>query len=128
MSVWLLAFAPGVFWLWWVYRRDRWEPEPRGLVLRTFFWGMVATVPAVLLELLGAYALGSVLPGSNLVVASVFMLAVVGPAEELCKFLAVRLRVYRHHEFDEPMDGIVYGAAAALGFASLENVGYLLAA
>jgi hypothetical protein len=51
---------------------------------------------------------------------------VIGPAEELCKFLAVRLYVYRHPEFDEPLDGIIYAAAAALGFASLENVLYVI--
>ena len=51
---------------------------------------------------------------------------VIGPCEEIAKFLAVRLFVYRNHEFDEPLDGIIYAAAAALGFASLENVLYVI--
>jgi RsiW-degrading membrane proteinase PrsW (M82 family) len=51
---------------------------------------------------------------------------VIGPAEELAKFLAVRLFVYRNKEFNEPLDGIIYAAAAALGFASLENVLYVI--
>ena len=53
------------------------------------------------------------------------MLFVVGPVEELCKFLAVRLKAYRSPYFDEPMDGLVYAAAASLGFASLENLFYV---
>jgi RsiW-degrading membrane proteinase PrsW (M82 family) len=38
----------------------------------------------------------------------------------------VRLFVYRNKEFNEPLDGIIYAAAAALGFASLENVLYVI--
>ena len=53
------------------------------------------------------------------------MLLVVGPVEETCKFLAVRLNAYRSPYFDEPMDGLVYAAAASLGFASLENLFYV---
>ena len=54
------------------------------------------------------------------------MLGVVGPVEETCKFLAVRLRAYRSPYFEEPMDGLVHAAAASLGFASLENLFYIL--
>ncbi|MCA9714411.1 MAG: PrsW family intramembrane metalloprotease, partial [Myxococcales bacterium] len=45
--------------------------------------------------------------------------------EELCKFLVLALYVRRHSAFDEPMDGLVYGATASLGFAALENVLYV---
>ena len=51
---------------------------------------------------------------------------VIGPREEIAKFLAVRLFVYRNKEFNEPLDGIIYAAAAALGFASLENMLYVI--
>jgi RsiW-degrading membrane proteinase PrsW (M82 family) len=51
---------------------------------------------------------------------------IVGVVEELGKFLAVYLYVYRKSEFNEVMDGIIYSAAASLGFASLENLFYIL--
>ena len=54
------------------------------------------------------------------------MLLVVGPVEEVTKFAVVRLGPYRSLYFDEPMDGLVYGATASLGFASLENLIYTL--
>ena len=54
------------------------------------------------------------------------MLFVVGPVEELCKFAAVRFKAYRSPYFDEPMDGLVYAAAASLGFASMENLFYVV--
>jgi RsiW-degrading membrane proteinase PrsW (M82 family) len=52
-----------------------------------------------------------------------FLLAAI--PEECCKLLVVRGYSLRQREFDEPMDGIVYGAVASLGFAALENVMYV---
>jgi len=45
--------------------------------------------------------------------------------EELAKFLMVWAYLYRNKNFSEPMDGIVYASAVALGFASIENGLYL---
>ena len=116
LAIVALAFAPGIFWLWYFYRKDKLEPEPRGLVIRMFFFGMLATIPAIILEL----------PFKK---PELLLLVIAAPvAEELCKFLTVRWTIYKNNNFDEPMDGIVYGAATALGFASAENVFYLLGA
>lgn len=59
---------------------------------------------------------------------SVLSMAVfVAPVtEEIAKFLCVRWTVYNRSEFDEPVDGMVYATAAALGFASVENIIYVL--
>lgn len=109
-----LGFAPGIFWLWFFYKKDKYEPEPRQLIMKMFFWGMVSVIPAIFLEM----------PFRG----SVFLLTVIGAplVEELVKFMVVRQGVYHHAEFNEPMDGVVYGVAAALGFASAENALYLL--
>ncbi len=109
----VLGFAPALFWLAYFYHKDRLEPEPRRLVLRTHLWGIFCALPAALVEYL--------LPFNQ------WTMSVVGApvVEESAKFLAVYLTIFRNPEFDEPMDGIVYGVAAALGFAALENVGYL---
>lgn len=103
-----LALAPALFWFPFFARRDA-RPEPAGLLLRTFAWGALALVPSALLESsLGALA---------------FLLA--GPIEELAKYAAASSAA-RHRSFDEPSDGLVYAAAAALGFATLENLLYVL--
>lgn len=112
----LLAFAPGLFWLWYFYQRDRLEPEPKRLILKMFLLGMVMVIPAAILELPFLWA-GQFLP---ILVAPV--------VEEFIKFIIVKKTIYDHREFNEPMDGIIYAAAVALGFASVENVGYLLQA
>ena len=120
----LLAFAPGIFWLWFFIRRGVYRPGPRRLLVYTFLLGMVATIPAGIMNYL--FLDESVTSDSaDLASVAVGMLLVVGPVEETCKFLAVRLLAYRSMYFDEPADGLVYSAAASLGFASLENLLYI---
>ena len=125
VGVLLIAFSPGLFWLWFFVRLDRLRPSSRRWIALTFLLGMVSTVPAGLVS----YILipeDPFSPNATLASISVSMLLVVGPVEETCKFLAIRLGVYRSLHFEEPMDGLVYGAAASLGFASLENLLYVL--
>lgn len=118
-----LAFAPGLFWLWYFYRRGIYHPEPRRLIIRAFTLGMAITVPAALLEAVLQLP-ADLVDLRGLTAVTVVSFFVIGPVEEGLKFLVVRRTVYRF--FDEPVDGIIYGAAVALGFASLENVFYML--
>ncbi len=123
LSFLLLAFAPGIFWLWFFVRKDIYRPEPKRLLALTFFLGMVSTIPAAIVE--SIFLDDSIVSGP----AAAFtmgMLFVVGPVEETAKFLAVRLVAFRSLYFDEPGDGLVYSVAASLGFASLENFVYII--
>lgn len=121
----LIAFAPGIFWLWFFIRRGVFRPGPRRLLLFTFLLGMASTLPAGVLNSVFVDD-PTQIRSASLVTIATGMLLVVGPVEELCKFLAVRLLAYRSLYFDEPGDGLVYSAAASLGFASLENLFYVL--
>ncbi len=121
----LVSFAPGLFWLWFFLRQDKLRPEPKRLVALTFFLGCLATIPAVLLEL--PLGVEHFTESASIASFATVMLLVVGPVEESCKFAAVRLFPYRSLYFDEPVDGLVYATAASLGFASLENLGYVVA-
>ena len=121
----VLAFAPGVFWLWFFVRRDIYRPEPRRLLALTFFLGMLSTIPAGILNTVFIdYHMWD--GAADFAAVASAMLLIVGPAEELSKFLVVRLGPFRSLYFDEPGDGLVYAAAASLGFASLENLIYIL--
>jgi protease PrsW len=112
-----VAFAPGLFWLWYFFKKDRVHPEPLYLIRKCFLLGMAGIVPAALVELSLAFA------------STFWQFVFVAPAiEELIKFWVVRRAVYDRVEFDEPVDGIVYAAAAALGFATAENALYLFKA
>jgi len=114
----LLAIGPALFWLWYFYHRDRYEPEPLAWIVMIYLLGMAVTIPVALIE------------GVSSLVLSEFLVAIaVAPVvEEGAKFLVVRRTVYETQEFDEPIDGIVYAAAVGLGFATLENVIYVFSA
>ena len=125
VGILLVSFTPGLFWLWFYLRKDSHQPAPRKLIALTFGLGCLATIPAAIIEYV---VLGESFLEERVGVAAVApgMLLVVGPVEEISKFLAVRLKAYRSLYFDEPIDGLVYAAAASLGFASLENLFYVL--
>ena len=125
VGILLVSFTPGLFWLWFYLRKDSHQPAPRKLIALTFGLGCLATIPAAIIEYV---VLGESFLEERAGVAAVApgMLLVVGPVEEVSKFLAVRLKAYRSLYFDEPIDGLVYAAAASLGFASLENLFYVL--
>jgi RsiW-degrading membrane proteinase PrsW (M82 family) len=119
-----LGVAPALFWLWYYYRKDKHERETQKLIVRAFLLGTLAFIPAGAIE----FAVDLFLPFLQMPgVASlaVGMFLVVGPVEEIAKFITVRATVYRDPEFDEVMDGVIYAASAALGFAALENVAYI---
>jgi RsiW-degrading membrane proteinase PrsW (M82 family) len=120
----LVAFLPGLFWLWFFTRLDRIHPAPKRLIALSFLLGMVSTIPA---GIINTVALDESLfeAGTTLTAITISMLIVVGPVEETSKFLAVRFGAFRSTYFDEPVDGLVYSAAASLGFASLENLLYV---
>lgn len=119
-----LGLAPGMFWLWFLLRKDRIEPEPRHLVLRVFGLGALAAFAVMTFRpRLDGLLIGvdpAALPWLDAFV-------VTAATEESLKLAALGLGVLWHHEVDEPMDGIVYGGATGLGFATVENVVYVLA-
>jgi protease PrsW len=120
----LLAFAPCVFWLWIIYRADKCKPEPLRLIIRTFLLGLLVAIPVALIEVfLYPHPAGG---PTSLQSAAYLAFIVAGVTEETGKFLVVRYSVYKSMYFEEPFDGLEYAAAAALGFASLENVAYLI--
>jgi len=123
------AIVPTVLFVnlvWWL---DRYEREPLWLLALAFVWG---AIPAVLLvfapEILFDRVLDSVLPAGGLKNALSF--GVSAPLfEESAKgiFLIGFLLVF-WNEFDDPLDGIVYGSMVGFGFALTENMLYFVSA
>src|SRR5512139_2425734 len=116
----VMACIPAVFWLGFFYLMDRHEPEPNQLVvgvsvLGTLIAGPLAdfvqyqAVPTAALELHGLDPLS--------LDRIIYAVLIAGLAQEMCKYAVVRYTVYLSHEFDEPMDGIVYMMACGTGFA-----------
>ena len=114
----VIAVIPPLAALWIFYKLDRFEAEPFKVLLRVFFLGCVSTLPAIALEI----------TFEPLFSHSIFLGVLVGISliEELVKFIAVRIGVYSTSDFNEPFDGVVYCVTASMGFAVVENIGYVL--
>jgi RsiW-degrading membrane proteinase PrsW (M82 family) len=119
-----VAVAPGLFLLWYFYHRDKYEREPKKLLFKVFFFGCLTVIPAIIFELILEKIFNVFTSG----VINIFLVCfiVVAPVEEILKYFVVRNWAYNRPEFDEIMDGIVYGVSASLGFATLENIMYVL--
>lgn len=121
----LLAAAPALILLRYYYRQDRERPEPKGLVVRIFLFGIVATFVAVPFELLMSLFQG-LFADFPLLTALFKAFVVAALVEEYLKLTIVRLFAYRNRNFDEIMDGVVYTVVASLGFACMENILYVM--
>lgn len=121
-----LAVAPGLFLLIIFYFVDK-EREPMSLIFATFFAGVGASIPVAIMEVVAQFIFT---PFSQTIHPQVlqvsYMFLVVAPVEEVLKFGAVMAVVFVSREFNEWYDGILYAMVASLGFATLENILYVL--
>ena len=121
----VIAVVPAAVWLTLFYREDRVEPEPRHLVVG------VAVLGGLLAAAVGVPFLDDVLQpgrwaGSNVLVQLAANILGVGLVPAALVYAAVRFSVYGSGEFDEATDGVIYGTAAGLGYATYQNVGVIL--
>jgi RsiW-degrading membrane proteinase PrsW (M82 family) len=123
----ILALVPAIVWLAFFYRQDRLEPEPRTMVIGVFLLGLLVATAVASPILDGLVDVGSWLFASPLVHRAGGVL-VVGAVQEGLKYLTLRLSVYDSPEFDERTDGIIYGTAVGLGFATALNVAFVVEA
>jgi RsiW-degrading membrane proteinase PrsW (M82 family) len=122
----VVAVAPAVVLLGFFYLKDRYEREPLPHLLAAFGLGLFAMLAArgIAGTLEGwVSAEWLALGGEPAKLFDAFVLA--GLCEEFSKWVILMAAVFHWEEFDEPLDGVVYGAAIALGFATLENVLYV---
>jgi protease PrsW len=122
----VLSFGPAFAYAAIVYWLDRFEKEPKRLLVGAFLWGaFVATIGAII----GTTILqGGVvaLTGDELLAETSGTTIFAPLVEESLKGFAVLLIwLFFPREFDSPLDGMVYGAITGLGFAATENVLYL---
>jgi RsiW-degrading membrane proteinase PrsW (M82 family) len=119
-SVPLVIVLLGIRWI------DRWEPEPRIVLLFAFLWGAAMSISIALIfsGITQVYEASHGL--RNSAGANFFESVIQAPVvEETAKGLGILVLfwVMRRH-FDGPVDGIVYGATIAIGFAFSENLQY----
>ena len=118
----LASIGPGLLWLWYFYRQDRFEPEPVKLILKVFFTGILLVIPAGLLEQVWRGQLMNAVKNADWLSFLALSFFVISLVEEGLKTVTLWWLVGHSPELNEPVDGIIYGITLGLGFASLENL------
>ena len=126
MHLLLMALAPIVTIIAYIYFKDKYEKEPTKLLIISFLLGAIISV--IITTILYSFFNLFVPLQNKLSIWEQFKQAffVVGFSEELSKYLIVLLYAQRHKEFNEPFDGIVYAVMVSMGFAATENVMYVM--
>lgn len=127
MGLWIplsAAVVPALLILWYFTTRDVFR-EPARVIWATFFLGVLSIVPVLVVALVVNQLIAPLGGFVERGIAQAFLVA-AGP-EEFFKLQVLIWYCLRHREFDEPMDGIVYGVTASLGFAAFENIFYVSA-
>lgn len=114
-----VAFAPGLALFSFFYLRNQLATEPRKTLIQTFIYGAILTFPMLFLQ----YVLRSEELFKYPFVQDILLTSIL---EEFFKWLIILLVIYHHIEFNDPYDGVLYGVVISLGFATVENVMYLM--
>ena len=121
----IAAIIPSIILVCYYYRLDKQKPEPKGLVIKMFFLGILCVIPAIFLELL-AIKFNQLFLWSPILFNLVRAFVVAGFCEEFIKLATVKKYAYNNVHFDEVADGILYTVVVSLGFACFENVMYVM--
>jgi len=126
MDFLLLAIAPAMIFVIFIYLKDKIEKEPISFLIKNFFLGAFGSI---IITLILGVLFNSIYPLTD--EKSVFQqfikaFVVVALVEEFSKYVIVKYYAQKNKEFNEPFDGIVYALTVSMGFAALENVLYIL--
>lgn len=119
-----LALAPGAAIGLYIYLKDKHEREPLGLLIRSFFFGILSVFVTLLISnVIGAFV---TIDEASVSEQAVHAFLIVALVEEFSKFIFVRGLLYNNSNFNEPFDGIVYSVMVSMGFATFENILYVV--
>lgn len=123
MLLLVAALAPSAALIYYFYARDKYEKEPRLLLLKSFIMGGGLVIPVLFVEMtLDVFNIAE----NHILSAGYTAFIVAGLVEEAFKFLFFFLFIWKNREFNEMYDGIVYAVFISLGFATVENIAYVL--
>ena len=122
--------APAIFWIGYFYYKDRYLPEPPLEAGISYILGFFAAFACIkvfgLLPLLNIPYDPGILMEHNRLLFFFYCIGVVGLLEEFFKLLPFLVVIIHFNAFDEKIDGIIYSSIIALGFATFENINYLV--
>lgn len=125
MDTWrliVIAIIPGIALALGLYLTDRYDREPVRLLLKLFLFGVLSAFPTIIVQRF--FESINVFSGLLRIAFTAFIIA--GLTEEYFKRYVVIKFAYNHPAFDERLDGIIYCTFASLGFATIENILYVV--
>ena len=134
----VLALLPAAGLMFYIYKMDRVEKEPIGLLIGLFFIGVGSTIPAIILEMLMHSSLNALFFGSftsgtpifyngstQFIYYLIYSFVCVAMVEEACKWFFMFILTHKNKNFNCLFDGVVYSVFVSLGFAAAENLIYV---
>ncbi|NLY76662.1 MAG: PrsW family intramembrane metalloprotease [Tissierellia bacterium] len=124
IRLFIIAITPAIVIIIGLYLSDRYDREPFKILLLTYVLGALSVIPIIIVE---EFLLRiNVLFNSDLLYAFYTSFIVAGLTEEYFKRLIVLKVPYKTEYFNERLDGIVYSVFASMGFATVENIVYVV--
>lgn len=120
----VVALLPAIFLWYYIWKQDP-QPEPNNWLVKAALYGAGICIPVAVVETVIDNAIFGGEP-STLIGTTIQAFFVAALPEETFKLLALWLILRKNPYFDEHFDGIVYAVCVGLGFAAIENVGYVL--
>lgn len=118
----IIAVTPTIALAIGIYLTDRYDREPWYLLLRVFLLGALSVIPVIVVQRILISI--NIFTGIFSIAFTAFIVA--GLTEEFFKRSAVIYGAYNNENFNEKLDGIIYAVFSALGFATVENILYVV--
>lgn len=113
-----------IFWFWLIRRKDRFAPKPFWFLCKiALLGGVLSVIPSAVLNSIFIADISEFKQAPF--ITALLKNGFIGLNEEFWKLAATIYLVKNHIHFDEPVDGIIYAATVALGFAAIENIEYI---
>ena len=126
MNLILCAVAPVLTIIVYIYFQDKYEKEPIGLLLASFFFGAIVSIIIVTILYLFTGHFIPITDEYSVWQQFIQAFVVVALSEEFSKYIIVKYFAQPKKAFNEPYDGIIYAVMVSMGFACTENIMYVL--
>ena len=123
--VWL-AIIPSIVLFIMIWRKDKIEKEPVGLLIKLFIFGALTTVSAGVIGMGAQYLLLNFLDEKSMAFIIIDNFLLTALVEEGGKYFVLKKATWKHPAFNYTFDGAVYAVCSSLGFATVENILYLI--
>ncbi|MCR5302130.1 MAG: PrsW family intramembrane metalloprotease [Lachnospiraceae bacterium] len=122
----LLSVLPSIVLFIVIWKCDRYEKEPPRLLLRLFLFGALTTVSASIIESLFEDVILGFMNQQGILFLLIDNFLIVALSEEAGKYFVLKKVTWKHPAFNYTFDAVVYAVSVSLGFATIENILYLI--